>query len=460
MGKLTTIGIPPGGSTGEVLKKKTGTNYDVEWGTGGGGGSGTVTSIATSSPITGGTITTSGTIGITQATTSTDGYLSVTDWNTFNGKQNALTNPVTGTGTSGYVTYWTGTNSVSGSATFVYTPTSQLLVNNAVTASGAIARGINFTPSLTAAANNDVLIGLDIRPSFTSGAFTGVRELGALIGSKNHSLEFYSTSSTQGVLHIKRGFLGSAGDNGDYRLAFFNSGVAYINANTGTGEFQYVVPNTYFQTWYVNGERMRISTSGNLLIGTTTDSGEKLQVTGTAKLTDSATFTKAYSNTSDLGIILSASIPGINLRTPSAGRFSILQNYVNTDVSTFICSSGTGNPSNQAMHFVGSTGDVVIGGWAASTGEKLQVNGTVKIGGNLTIVDAKNIILDITTGTKIGTSTSQKIGFFNATPVVQPSAVTTSQGIADALSSLGLLASSSISTTPDVGGKLYLFNSY
>jgi hypothetical protein len=49
-------------------------------------GSGTVTSIATSSPITGGTITTSGTIGITQSNGSTDGYLSTTDWNTFNNK--------------------------------------------------------------------------------------------------------------------------------------------------------------------------------------------------------------------------------------------------------------------------------------------------------------------------------------------------------------------------------------
>lgn len=52
---------------------------------------GTVTSIATTAPITGGTITSSGTIGITQATTSTNGYLSSTDWNTFNGKENVLT---------------------------------------------------------------------------------------------------------------------------------------------------------------------------------------------------------------------------------------------------------------------------------------------------------------------------------------------------------------------------------
>lgn len=60
---------------------------------------GGVTSIATTSPITGGTITSTGTIGITKATTSTDGYLSSTDWNTFNNKQGALT--LTTTGTSG-----------------------------------------------------------------------------------------------------------------------------------------------------------------------------------------------------------------------------------------------------------------------------------------------------------------------------------------------------------------------
>jgi hypothetical protein len=52
--------------------------------------SGGVTSVATTGPITGGTITGSGTIGITQATNSADGYLSSADWNTFNNKQAAL----------------------------------------------------------------------------------------------------------------------------------------------------------------------------------------------------------------------------------------------------------------------------------------------------------------------------------------------------------------------------------
>jgi hypothetical protein len=67
-----------------------------------GTGNGTVTSIATTSPILGGTITGAGTISIQQADASKAGYLSSTDWNTFNNKQNAIT--LTTTGTSGAAT--------------------------------------------------------------------------------------------------------------------------------------------------------------------------------------------------------------------------------------------------------------------------------------------------------------------------------------------------------------------
>ena len=52
-------------------------------GSGGGGG---VTSVATTAPITGGTITGTGTIGITQASGSADGFLSSANWTTFNNK--------------------------------------------------------------------------------------------------------------------------------------------------------------------------------------------------------------------------------------------------------------------------------------------------------------------------------------------------------------------------------------
>ena len=49
--------------------------------------SGTVESITVLAPLTGGTITTTGNIGIPQAGSSSDGYLSSTDWTAFNAKQ-------------------------------------------------------------------------------------------------------------------------------------------------------------------------------------------------------------------------------------------------------------------------------------------------------------------------------------------------------------------------------------
>jgi predicted heme/steroid binding protein len=73
---------------------------------------GTITSIATTGPITGGTITTTGTIGITQATSTTDGYLSAADWNTFNNKQNALS------GTTGYITKFISSSNIGNSVLF------------------------------------------------------------------------------------------------------------------------------------------------------------------------------------------------------------------------------------------------------------------------------------------------------------------------------------------------------
>lgn len=45
--------------------------------------------------------------------------------------------------------------------------------------------------------------------------------------------------------------------------------------------------------------------------------------------------------------------------------------------------------------------------------------------GNIEIGDAFNFILQTTTGTKIGTATSQKLSFWNATPIVQPTTAVT-----------------------------------
>jgi len=53
----------------------------------------------------------------------------------------------------------------------------------------------------------------------------------------------------------------------------------------------------------------------------------------------------------------------------------------------------------------------------------LDLSGGAVTCGTLTLGDAKNIVVNTGTGTKIGTATTQKLGFWNATPAVQPAAV-------------------------------------
>lgn len=74
-------------------------------------GNGTAMAAATiSTPLT----YSAGTLGITQATTSTNGYLSSTDWNTFNGKANSFTY------TTNYIPFGQGTTTPNQSTNFQF----------------------------------------------------------------------------------------------------------------------------------------------------------------------------------------------------------------------------------------------------------------------------------------------------------------------------------------------------
>lgn len=115
------------------------------------------------------------------------------------------------------------------------------------------------------------------------------------------------------------------------------------------------------------------------------------------------------------------------------GNMSIA-NLVNTagaesgDLTFGTISSGT-----QAEKLrIFAAGNILIqsGGTFTNAGYKLDVNGTIRSQGDFTISDSKNIILDVTTGTKLATATSQKLGFWNATPIIQPTTGISSATIA------------------------------
>jgi hypothetical protein len=116
---------------------------------------GTVTSVSGTAPIAVATGTTTPAISIAQATTSTSGYLSSTDWNTFNGKQAAgsyvTVGGALGTPSSGTLTNCTfptlnqNTTGTAGGLTGTPAITVGAINCTTITASGAITSTGNVT---------------------------------------------------------------------------------------------------------------------------------------------------------------------------------------------------------------------------------------------------------------------------------------------------------------------------
>ena len=163
---VTTVGGTPSGRPITTIKVSNGdltiSGNTATIDTSGSGGGGSVTSITFSSPLTGGTITTSGTVGIPEADGSTDGYLSSTAYNTFDGKQDAIT--LTTTGSSGVATFTAGTLNIPN-----YTNTATIggSIANTQVAYGSGANTIQGSANLTFDGTN-----LDVAGYVKSG--TGV----------------------------------------------------------------------------------------------------------------------------------------------------------------------------------------------------------------------------------------------------------------------------------------------
>ena len=106
--------------------------------------------------------------------------------------------------------------------------------------------------------------------------------------------------------------------------------------------------------------------------------------------------------------------------------------------------SVTGNSGTAtALQNARTIGGVSFDGTANITVASATGGFTVS-GGNLT-TSANNIVTDTTTGTKIGTATTQKLGFYNATPIVQPTG-----NALTALSNLGIVGTPTLASS-DVG---------
>ena len=170
------------------------------------------------------------TFNLPTASATNRGALSSADWTTFNNKQNALTNPITGTGTTNYLPKFTGASALGNS---IFSDNGSI---------GYVSGNLqveNTTSTITLA-------------STFAGAFQGIefRQLGSLD--------------------------------------------ATIQQNPATGEFRISNGRSVgwggIQTFYTDTvERMRITDLGNILINTTTNAGYKLDVNGTARVSGNVT---------------------------------------------------------------------------------------------------------------------------------------------------------------------------
>jgi hypothetical protein len=71
-----------------------------------------------------------------------------------------------------------GNRTVSTTSGYTLTLSPKTIFSPSITAASGSGVGTSFTPTLTAAANNDVLVGLDINPTFVAGAYTGLGKYG------------------------------------------------------------------------------------------------------------------------------------------------------------------------------------------------------------------------------------------------------------------------------------------
>jgi hypothetical protein len=318
-----------------------------------------------------------------------------------------------------------------------------------VSASSALAQGAYLIPTLVASANSDVLVGLDINPTFVNGAFTGVgnyaaRFQDAVLITKNTNtlwtglnLTNSNTNSSAAVYTILNSDVSSLSNSVFSSTRLNNSTNQYVNGAAALLDYQGTASlniasansagtNSGIRFWTgissnLATEKIRIFPSGNLTIqngGTFTDNSYQLEIVGGQRnIVNSNTLynvlTLKNSNASSgasATFALQADVSFLNQFVFSSTRTNDNSNQYNIGASALFDYQGLGSlnfaststtSSNNGIRFwtgastnlatermrLFSTGNLLLqsGGTFTDAGYKLDVNGTARVQGVTTI---------------------------------------------------------------------------
>ena len=351
----------------------------------GGSGVGTVTSVGLSSATSGVTIgsspiTTSGTITLAIATASgsQQGLLSSTDWTTFNNKQNALTNPVTGTGTTNYLPKFTGTstigNSIVSESGSVITIAGSLYSSGTLRLTGSSSVDIQaYTGSTYSNLNYDAAshnwqtsggtakmilnasgnLGLGVTPSAWSSGFTALQVKNASFWSTGNDASITANAYYDGSNYR---YIGTAGASRTYHNT--DGSIIWSQAPSGTAG------NAISFT-----QAMTLDASGNFMVGNTSNNGAKVVFRG-------ANGVPASSGTTTTAVFRLSSGTGLynvlDFGTNEADDYSWIQSTRANSLGTY-----------DRLLIQPNGGAVRIGG-TGTTSYKLLVDGTLGVTGAAT----------------------------------------------------------------------------
>ena len=290
----------------------------------------------------------------------------------------------TGGGYSGILTSFSNTNSYIGNAT---TSGANPTWNKILTDSNFIA-GTNYQTPLSNLAFTNVNNNFSVAQTFassitaTDGRFSG--NVG--IGTTNPSEKL----DVAGTILSTKNVINNFGGGSALDLVF--SGVTVGEVRTRDYDLLVGTPTGGAQAlaFQTNGiERARFANStGNLLIGTTTDNGSKLQVTGAATFASSITATDGiFSGNVGIGVTNPISklevLTNFKIRNPSELNTRFNFGWTNSNSIAYLDAYNFSTGTRPSVAIQPDGGNLLIG-TTADNGSKLQVAGAATFSSNVT----------------------------------------------------------------------------